>query len=168
MTNSHENKHYTTRKKKGAEQRYSNPDDLLSKAFEYFAWCEDNPWYKKELMRSGDRKGEIVDVPMHRPYLLVGLCVYCGISEKTFHEYEANPKLKEAAAHIRDIIKQNQLEGATLGAYNSNLVSRLLGLTDTQDQIGLSGGQSLTINVSNPITKVEIESLKNKLSEEAE
>lgn len=151
-----------TRKKDGSELHYTNPDKLLSKAFEYFAWCEDNPWYKKELMRSGDRKGDIVEVPIHRPYTLVGLCVYCGISEQTFCNFEATEQFRDVTVHIRDIIKQNQLEGAVAGAYNSNLVIRLLGLSDSQDYTTLTG-HSLTIQVTNPITKVEIENLKDAL-----
>lgn len=119
-------KHYTNRKKEAEEQSYSTADELQSKAFEYFAWCEDNPWFKKELMRSGDRKGEIVEVPVSRPYTLAGMCVYCGISQSTFAAYTKDKTMKGAAEHITDIIRQNQLEGAIIGAYNSSFISHIL------------------------------------------
>ncbi len=119
-------KHYTNRKKEGQEQVYNTADRLLSKAFEYFAWCEDNPWIKKELMRSGDKKGEFMEIPIPRPFTLAGVCIYCGISESTFIRYAKNDAMRDAAAHILGIIRQNYLEGALLGEYSAAFVANLL------------------------------------------
>jgi len=118
--------YYKNRKRGGREQQYKTADSLLSKAFEYFAWCEDNPWTKKELMRSGDRKGEVVEVPISRPYTLAGMCVYCGISEATFDSYLKDPDMRQAAEHLQGIVRQNQMEGAIIGAYHSGFISQIL------------------------------------------
>ncbi|MBK5721267.1 hypothetical protein JGH11_10330 [Dysgonomonas sp. Marseille-P4677] len=154
-------KHYTNRKKGGKEQIYNTPDKLLSKAFEYFAWCEDNPWMKKELMRSGDRKGEIAEVPVSRPYTVAGMCVYCGISQSTFAQYSKDEAMKGAAEHITDIIRQNQLEGAIIGAYNSSFISHILaeGKEITSD----NGYSPYVIEVVDQKTKENLETMINNL-----
>lgn len=152
-----------TRRKGGKEKVYTDPDKLLSKAFEYFAWCENNPLHKKELMRSGDRKGEIVEIPVVRPFTISGMCVYCGISERTFLSYERDEELKDAALHILDIIKHNQLEGAITGAYNSSFVVRLLNLTDSPDNFE-SEDQAFVINVTDTQIKENLVSLKENLT----
>ncbi|MDU1889519.1 MAG: terminase small subunit [Dysgonomonas sp.] len=149
-------------RKGGKECIYTDAEKLLSKAFEYFAWCEDNPLYKKELMKSGDRKGELIDIPVVRPYTLSGMCVYCGISEKTFLNYEKDEEFGDAATHLLDIIKQNQLEGAICGAYNSSFVIRLLNLENRHD-LPESEEQSLTINVVNGKAKEELEYLNQSI-----
>ncbi|WP_051697476.1 terminase small subunit [Prevotella sp. 10(H)] len=117
---------FKTRKKGGREQLYTDPDKLLTKAFEYFAWCDSNPWQRKELMRSGELKGGTVEVPVSRPYTLAGLCSYCGISQYTFSCYGKNEEMKDAASHILGIIRNNYLEGAILGEYNATFVANLL------------------------------------------
>lgn len=153
--------HYISRKKGGKEQVYANADKLLSKAFEYFAWCEDNPWLKKELMRSGDRKGEMVEVPVSRPYTIAGMCVYCGISQSTFGAYMKDETMKSAAEHLTDIICQNQLEGAIIGAYNSSFVSHIL--ADGKETNNLSSPEQYVIEVVDKKTKDGVETMINNL-----
>lgn len=154
-------KHYTNRKKEGQEQVYNTADKLLSKAFEYFAWCEDNPWFKKELMRSGDRKGEVVEIPVSRPYTLAGMCVYCGISQATFAAYAKNEKMKGAAEHVADIIKQNQLEGAIIGAYNSSFISHIL--AEGKDLVTDKGFEPYVIEVVDQKAKDGLETMISNL-----
>ncbi len=110
----------------GKEQEYNHPDDLLGKAFEYFTWCDENPCMKTEYNRSGENKGKFTEIPLERPYTLSGLCVYCGISQKTFASYYKTEDMKSAAMHIADIICQHQTEGAVNGMYSQTLISRLL------------------------------------------
>ncbi|NCB73003.1 MAG: hypothetical protein EOM45_14620, partial [Clostridia bacterium] len=47
----------------------------------------------------------------------------------------------EVITRIRQIIETNQIEGAMVGAYNANIVSRINGLTDKMDIE--SGGEKL-------------------------
>ncbi|SBW07379.1 terminase small subunit [uncultured Dysgonomonas sp.] len=114
------------RQKRTKQQLYTDPEMLLSKAFEYFTWCEENPWLKKELMRSGEKKGEFLETPLPRPFTLSGMCVYCGISESTFMRYGKDEEMRDAAAHILGIIRQSYIEGAILGEYSATFVTNLL------------------------------------------
>lgn len=157
-------KYYMTFGTDGKEQIYQTPDRLLAKAYEYFAWCESNPCNKTEMMKSGDRKGDVIDIPIGRPFTIVGLCVFCGISESTLKKYESDNDFKIVISHLRDIIRQEQLEGAALGRYNATVVSRLLGLADQQEVDGMSPS-SINISTTDPSTVEQIEILKKKLSD---
>lgn len=154
--------YYMNRGSQGQEQVFDQPSTLLTKAYAYFEWCDKTPLIKSELMKSGDRKGEIVDVPLHRPYTLVGLCVYCGISEETFLSYQTDPVFEELAKHLRDIVRQHQLEGVSVGTYSGNLVARM------QDKQELSPGESrpLVINAPDKESQEVIERLRLKLMSE--
>lgn len=145
-----------------SETTYQSPEDLLDMAFQYFAWCDDNPLLRSEIIRSGPKVGEVVQVPSPRPYTLPGLYVYCRISEKTFKEFEGNEKFSFATEYIQDVVRQNQLEGIVANVFNVSAVSRLQS-TDTQMQN--FDGLSLSIRVNNTKTGTEIEELSNKLSD---
>ena len=165
MMQDEKNKRCSSRKKKFVQtiKDYKDPDAFLSAAFEYFAWCEDNPWTKKELQRSGERKGEIVEIPVTRPYTLAGLCVYCNINESIFRTYLKSDDMKGAAQHILDTICQNQTEGAIIGAYNSSFVSRLLELNSISNDQENRLDVPFMVTVADSKTKDELEKFRDKL-----
>lgn len=156
------NKFYMNRQKNGRELIYSTPNDLLEKAYGYFKWCDKTPLKRRELVKGGSMSGNIVDIKMDRPYTLVGMCVYLGISKRTFDNYEEREDYLPIATHIREVIQQNQIEGAVVGNYNANIVARLLGLTDKQE-VETKGG--VTINVTSQKTKDSLEKLQDRLKE---
>lgn len=156
------NKFYMKREKSGRELIYESPDALLNEAYKYFEWCEENPWIKNDFIKGGDMAGSIVGIPTSRPYTIEGLCVYLGICIKTFHNYEERDDFVQVITHIREVIRQNQIEGACVGAYNSNIVARVLGLANKQE-VEASGG--LNITVSSPKTKDSLQELQEKLQE---
>lgn len=155
------NNFYKMRKKDGRELIFSSPDDLLDKAYDYFNWCNENPWIKKDFVKGGDMAGTIVDIPTSRPYTIEGLCVHIGICVQTFHNYEDRKDFFDVVTHIREVIRQNQIEGACVGAYNSNIVSRILGLSDKQE---IESKGDIVINVQSDKTKDSINKLKKSLS----
>lgn len=157
------NKFYMNRGSDGRELIFKTSEELLEKAYKYFNWCEENPWIKNEAIKSGIGAGQIVGIPTSRPYTIVGFCVYCGISEDTFALYSKRNDFIGVVTHIREVIRQNQLEGACVGAYSPNIVARLLGLADKQELTG-ADGQGLVINVTSPKAKKQLEELKAKLS----
>lgn len=157
------NNYYKEKLKDGRELTYDSPEKLLSEAFKYFKWCDDNPWQKKDVIKSGARTGEIIDIPVSRPYTIEGLCVHIGICVKTFYNYEKRDEFIPVVSYIREAIRQNQLEGALIGAYNTNIISRLLGYTDQQEPKA-EGTDILVIESNSPKTKGNIEILKARLS----
>lgn len=153
------NEFYKRRQKDGRELIYSSPDLLLNEAYKYFEWCNKSPVKKNEAIKSGPAAGKIIQIPTQRPYTLQQLCVHIGISLNTFKNYEARDNFLTVTTHIREIITANQLEGALVEAYNSNIVARLLGLSDKKEISGKDGG-ALVINVRSEKTREGIAKLK--------
>jgi len=165
------NEYYKRREKDGRELIYDSPDKFLEEAYNYFNWCKENPFYKREVLKGGVRAGDIIEVEIDRPYTIEGLCVYSGISVKTFYNYEEREDYLHVVTHIREAIRQNQLEGAMVEAYSPNIVARVLGLADKKD-IRANVENGLTINITPrneqekqiaANTKNNLKALKNRL-----
>jgi hypothetical protein len=130
------NQFWKLRSKHGRDKIFSSPEVFLKEAYSYFEQCNKNPWYKNEVVKGGPNAGKILKVPTQRPYTIKALCIYLNITEQTFLNYEKDENYQdffEVFTHVREIIENNQLEGATVGAYNANIIGRLLGLADKQD-----------------------------------
>lgn len=153
-----ENKFWKLRSKHGREKLFASPELLLQAAYEYFKWCDDNPWMKVEQLKKPFQKmvGKkkvwvtIAELPTQRPYTLSGFGLYCEASEKYLQEFERSLQGKTdkesqdflaVITHIRETISTQQLEGATVGAFNANIIARKLGLTEKKDIT--TGGESL-------------------------
>lgn len=157
------NKFYMKREKDGREKIYTDPEALLTHAYKYFEWCDKHPLKRKEALKGGNKAGKIISVETDRPYTIVGLCVYCGISVSTFKLYRNREDFITVITHIEEIIEQNQVEGACIGAYKENIIARLLGLVDKK---GVDIPLGMTINVSSPKTKDSLQELQEKLQEQ--
>lgn len=109
------------------------PKQLEDGANDYFEYCRKNPWLKQEMIKSGDMAGTLVAVPTERPYTIEGLCNYLNINRSTFDNYSKQPEYEKyfsTCARIRQIIDNQHLEGGMVGAFNSNIVMRKLGLAE--------------------------------------
>lgn len=141
------NEFWKLRSESGRKALFSTPESFLQKCFEYFQWCNDNPWvFKQGTKKIGKttEKGQKVETSQ-RPYTITGLCVYLGITPSYFSTTENRWQEKQkkgksgakdfvnAFAYVRSIIETNQLEGACVGAYNATIISRVLGLADKTD-----------------------------------
>lgn len=130
------NQYWKLRGTSGRSKLFESPAFFLELALGYFGWVDNNPWKIKTALKSGDSAGTVMDVPTQRPYTIAGLCIHLGITTQTFRNYEKNSAYEEFFAvfrFIKDLISNNQLEGAVVGAYNANIIARTLGLVDKQD-----------------------------------
>ncbi|MDR1810965.1 MAG: DNA-packaging protein, partial [Prevotella sp.] len=100
---------------------FESPENLLRAAYEYFEWCDKHTWFKREILKSGDRKGSLARIPVVRPYSLGGLCIHLGCSLNFFNKFKqtSNPDFAEAIACIENIIETQHFEGLTLGLFNA-------------------------------------------------
>ncbi len=122
------NQFWKARSKHGRDKVFSSPDVLWEASCEYFQWCDDNKW-----------DGEKV-----RPYTIEGLCIFLGINSRTFRNYQSKDEYKDflpILSTIEDIIRTQKFEGAAVGAFNSNIIARDLGLKD-ETSIEHKGGIS--------------------------
>lgn len=68
------------------------------------------------------------------PFTIVGLCLYLGIDRTTWYDWKkSRPDLSHIITRAEAVIEDQQFSGAMVGAYNSNIVARKLGLTDKQE-----------------------------------
>lgn len=144
------NKFWQLRSRHGRGKLFASPKLLLKAAEQYFAWCDNNPWLKMEQLKKpycvtkGKKKTwvTLAEIPTQRPYTLSGFGLYCHASETYIKDFQRSlqgktDKLSQdflaVIALIRETIDTQQLEGATVGAFNANIISRKLGLADKQE-----------------------------------
>ena len=136
------NKYWQFRGKNGANFKY-DADSLWNQAVEYFDWVSEKVWNKKEAIKSGEMAGVLIDIPTSTPMSIEGFCLFADLVRQTFINYEKgdDKDLMEVATRIRQIIENQQFEGATVGAFNPSIIARKLGLTEKTDIT--SGGEKI-------------------------
>ena len=132
---------YKMRKFKTAEE--------FNKAFkEYVEWNESNPYQRlKAKNQSGgenDKNTKETEI-LRRPLSMYGLCNFLGVSlgwfkssykilqSKGEQRSEEENLLLQAEECAIAIIEHDQFEGAAVGMYSQQLMSRALGLADKTD-----------------------------------
>jgi len=124
------NQYWRVRLNNGRPKIFDNPQQLADAANEYFEFIEQNP-FKEQDFRGKDAYE--VKINRMRPMTLEGLCNALEITKQTFLNYEKNPDFFDVTARIRQIIENNQFEGAAAGFLNPNIIARKLGLADKTD-----------------------------------
>lgn len=114
-----------------------NPQEWELKLKEYFEFMSTQTWTRHEAIKSGDRAGELIEIPIRTPLTRHNLCIFAEISEETLRNYASNkPGYEdhfEVTTQALKYIDNNQIEGALVGAYNSNLVARIQGIKENTD-----------------------------------
>lgn len=144
------NEYWKLRKKHGRQKKYT-AESFWDSACEYFQWCDDNPWIKKEVIKKGCKAGTVVELPKTRPYSIEGLCRHLKICKQTFQNYSksTDPDLLDIVTHAREVIWVHQFEGAVVGAFNARIVARKLGLVGKRET-------HITGNINNKIDGITI------------
>lgn len=126
------NKYWQFRDKHGRDFKYT-PEGLWEEAVKYFEWISVKVWNKKEPIKSGDMAGKLIDIPTQTPMSIQSFCLFADIDDNTFTRYEKGKGYEDFWAittRVKGIIESNQFEGATVGAYNPNIIARKLGLSE--------------------------------------
>ncbi len=131
------NAYWKLRNKHGRDKKFETPEILWDTACEYFEWIDKNPWKLNEVLRSGQKAGRVVKIPTQRPYTLTGLFVFLEINRKTWDLYRERNDFIPVVGHIEDIMYTQKFEGASIGAFNPNIIARDLGLIDKSDLTSL-------------------------------
>lgn len=121
------NQYWRVRVNTGRPKAFENPQQLADAANEYFEFIEQNP-FKEQDFRGKDAYE--VKINRMRPMTIEGLCNALEITRQSFLNYEKNPDFFDVVTRIRQIIENNQFEGAAAGFLNPNIIARKLGLAD--------------------------------------
>lgn len=129
------NQFWKLRSKHGRDKIFATPELMLEAANEYFEHQSQQSWEKTDFK---GKENEMVKIPTSSPFTLTGLCIFLGVNTKYFTEFEENctKDFSEVITHIREVIYTQKFEGAAVGAYNSNIIARDLGLSDKRELNG--------------------------------
>ena len=127
----------------GRPPKFKTPEELEAKADEYFRWCDANPIriYKRkdaganQTAKNGSGvKSQEGEAFANRPYTLDGLGLWVGIVNwRDFRANHANDEFSTVITALEARVRDQQVSGAMVGVYNSNLTARLNGIADTQN-----------------------------------
>jgi len=121
--------------KRTKEVIFSSPEILLEEFLDYVQFCKDNPWVRQRVVISGKKGTEISNEPIEKPVTLGGFMVFCGVGDRYWQNFvqEIAPR-DENYGSVIDFIKkatrEQNIDGAAVGIYNANIISRLHGLAD--------------------------------------
>lgn len=116
------------------------PEELSICIQKYLKNNETNFMYRTEIIKSGEKAGQIVKVPVRRPITISGFCEYASIAVDTFFDYAKLPDYIHYCQNLSIIARNNQFDGAALNIYNANIMAYSLGLRNQMDLNITSGG----------------------------
>lgn len=140
--------------KRGRPRKFK-PADLLDEFQNYIQDRMSNPIVEKEEESgyAGKNSSAKTKEKSHPQLLSVSdFCVFLGCSRNWWNELP--DEFLGVKSHISTYIDNFQLKGASIGVFNSNIVSRLLGLKDKTE---LSGGSIILRVETDEETKDAIE-----------
>lgn len=121
------NNFWELRSKHGRDMIFASHEILWDACKEYFEATVNRPWIKKDWVGKDAVEVERETTP---PFTLTGLCLFLDIDRKTWALYRERTDFIPVTTRVEDVIYTQKFEGATVGAYNANIIARDLGLTD--------------------------------------
>ena len=125
----------------GRKHKIKDAEHLWSLFIDYCKYIDDNPWQIKSAsnrLDEGSSKTNSLrqDVNVkQRAYTLYGFCAFAGIFSKWADFKRTNIDRKgfqEVIFAIENVVCAQQVDGAIINQFDSNLVARLNGLADKQ------------------------------------
>ncbi len=126
------NQFWKLRSKHGRDKLFKDPQLLLEACFEYFEITANRKWTKKDWV---GKDATMVERENETPFTYSGLSLYLGCEWRTFVDLknDNNKDFLQVVTRVEQIIYTQKIEGASVGAFNSSIVARELGLKDNQD-----------------------------------
>ncbi len=126
------NQFWKKRFRHGREKLMASPQMLKDSFVAYFEETDKRYWYKQDFVASGKE----VNRKTSPPYTIAGFCIFVGASRHWWNEFRKSCEKKDELGFLevirwgQEIIELQQFEGAAIGAFNANIISRSLGLVD--------------------------------------
>jgi hypothetical protein len=113
----------------GRKPMYSTPEELWNDCVEYFDAYKDNPLMSVELVKF-QGKATPADVPKMRAMSIASLCIFLGMTLKTWMSYREKPDFINVTSLVDATIREQKFQGACADLLNANIIARDLGLAD--------------------------------------
>ena len=125
------NQFWKLRATHGRNLIFSSPTILKEACDEYFEVTSQRVWIKEDWVgKDADRVERKTSVP----FTLTGLYIFLDINRSTWDEYRQKDGFSAVCTHVEQVIYNQKFEGATVGAYNANIIARDLGLVDKKEE----------------------------------
>ena len=142
----------------GRPRKYT-PKQLLAKFEEYIEDRLHRPIIEKEteFARHDEHRSEKESKVSHPQLLSIGdFCIFLGTYRAWWNQLPEDFSIVKH--HIATYIEQYQVKGASIGVFNANIISRLLGLTDKKDIT--SNGETIQAIVQSQEQKEKLDNIK--------
>jgi len=144
-------------KDRGPPRAYENAEDLLDDCLEYLEWVDANPLFEDKPMSSRDGITHETITKMRVP-TIQGLTTHLGIHRQTWNKWRDNREdLHDVMCAIDNAMEAIQLEGASAGLLNGQIISRLIGLVDKTENKG--------VTLNKDVSDMSTEEIKNALKD---
>lgn len=143
----------------GRPRKYT-PKQLLAKFEEYINDRLNRPIIERETetARHDEHRSEKESRVSHPQLLSIGdFCIFLGCCRNWWNELP--DEFLGVKRQISTYIEQYQLRGASLGIFNANIISRLLGLTEKKDIT--SNGETIQAIVQSQEQKEKLDNIKD-------
>lgn len=141
----------------GRPRRIKSPEEMEDLFIEYKTWASQNPWIKKDFVKSGEYAGQIIDLPIERALTEWGFAVYIGLARSHLIEYGKRPEFRDTYSRIKDEMTEQRVSGGLACVYNANLVARIDGITEKND-LTVTGKVIIDIEDDNEETDQNVDS----------
>lgn len=126
----------------GKPRAIESPEQFESLALEYIQWVLDNP-VMKTITASFQGEINYEKVPHARPMTQYGLAAHMGIGLSTLKDYGQRAEYSATFKRICAIMTAHNVDGASSGDMNGNIISRIEGLAEKQEVVS-----NVTVNNS--------------------
>lgn len=133
----------------GRAMLFSSPELLWEAACEYFDATDGSDYWKRREVAYDKNSAsfQTAEFSLKAPFTWEGLCLFIGCNINYFRSFRAALKKKQrdgtydevddnfsmVISCIESVITKQQVEGAAVGAFAQNIISRYLGLKDNAE-----------------------------------
>lgn len=145
------NQWWRLRTKHGVDALFTEPEKLWEAAVEYFEHTDKRKWKKKDWV--GKDATEVIR-ESDAPYTITSLCLYLGVTDawwrgfKTTDTFKNNKDFGSVYESINQIIYSQKFEGASVGAFNANIIARDLGLREKTELSTPEDGSAFKVTIN--------------------
>ena len=103
---------------------------------DYLDHLKTQGFIKPELIKSGERAGEVINVVIPKPQSVEGFCLFAGMLPQLFFDYikgdqvSISKEVHEAFIRVNVSIKDHQVTGGLANVLNPMLAARINGIAD--------------------------------------
>ena len=116
----------------GRNRLIDSPETFKELTQEYFDWVKVNP-VMKTITASFQGEISYLKVPHQRPMTQYGLAAHIGVGLSTLKDYGARDGFSAIFKKVTSKMTSWNVDGASSGDLNGNIIARIEGLTDKQE-----------------------------------